>query len=281
MIEFAYLQLYLQAAGGWEDKTGHNAPLFKNKDETTTDEPPSFIKSRYNCHAAVQGYVSAGAPRSKLVLGLGLYGRGWQGKHPLLSTKSFIFSSTGVTDSSLNGFSQSASRQAPLGTWENGVFDYDHLKKSYIPTYTRYWDEQSKVPFLYNQSTGIWISYDDSQSIEIKSNYIKQEKLAGAMFWELSSDRNAELISATSNILNNGLKPSSESQPPPTEALPPPINQTETTSINVPPTLWEENKEYQVGDRVSYEHRLYICLVTHRSLPGWTPYLVGALWKLV
>ena len=66
--------------GGWESKTGHNAPLFKNNNETTTDVPPSFIKSKYNCHAAIQGYIAAGAPRSKLVMGLGLFGRGWQGK---------------------------------------------------------------------------------------------------------------------------------------------------------------------------------------------------------
>jgi GH18 family chitinase len=54
--------------------------LFKNDAETIADVPPSFMKSKYNCHAAIQGYIAAGTPRSKLVLGLGLYGRGWQGK---------------------------------------------------------------------------------------------------------------------------------------------------------------------------------------------------------
>lgn len=65
--------------GGWETKTGHNAPLYKNDDETTTDESPSFIKSKYNCHSAIQGYINDGTPRDKLVMGLALYGRGWQG----------------------------------------------------------------------------------------------------------------------------------------------------------------------------------------------------------
>jgi GH18 family chitinase len=55
----------------------------------------------------------------------------------------------------LNGFSQTASNQLPSGTWENGVFDYDHLKKSFIPSYNRYWDENSKVPYLFSSSTGI------------------------------------------------------------------------------------------------------------------------------
>ncbi len=178
----------------------------------------------------------------------------------------------GVTNRAQNGFSQSASSQPPMGTWENGVYDYDHIKKSYLSTYTRYWDSQSKVPFLYNPSTGIWISYDDLQSITIKNDYIKREKLAGAMFWELSSDRNSELIGATFRALNNDLKPSSESIPS--------INQTKSSS---PPTseypIWETNKDYKFGDYVSYENQTYTCLVAHTSLPGWTPYAVPALWK--
>ncbi|CAF3533061.1 unnamed protein product [Rotaria sp. Silwood1] len=178
--------------GGWETKTGHNAPLYKNNDETTSDVAPSYIKSKSNCDAAVQAYISAGVPSTKILMGLPLYGRGWKG----------------VTSTALNGFSQNASSELPLGTWEYGVYDYDDLKKSYIPSNQRYWDDQSKVPFLFNPSTGLWITYDDVQSINIKSNYIKQNNLGGAFFWELSSDRHTELIGATFNVLNNGVQPS-------------------------------------------------------------------------
>ena len=191
--------------------------------------------------------------------------------------KAFLSQFVGVKNSSRNGFSQLASAQAPMGTWENGVFDYDHLKKNYLSTYKRFWDDQSKVPFLYNQSTGIWISYDDSQSIEIKSNYIKREKLAGAMFWELSSDRDVELITTTFHTLNNEIKPSIESKPP--------VGILPTTDLLTPKNItyspWEANKDYQIGDQVSYEHRLYTCLAAHQSAPGWTPFLIGALWKRV
>jgi GH18 family chitinase len=54
--------------------------LYKNDNEITTDEPPSFIKSRYNCNEAIQSYINGGALCNKLVMGLALYGRGWQGK---------------------------------------------------------------------------------------------------------------------------------------------------------------------------------------------------------
>ena len=65
--------------GGWETQTGHNAPLYKNNDEKTTDIAPSFIKSRYNCDAAIQTYLRAGVPVNKILMGLPAYGRGWQG----------------------------------------------------------------------------------------------------------------------------------------------------------------------------------------------------------
>jgi chitinase len=54
--------------GGWEAKTGHNAPLYKNNNETTSDIAPSFIKSKYNCDAAIQGYLAAGVPSHKILM---------------------------------------------------------------------------------------------------------------------------------------------------------------------------------------------------------------------
>lgn len=198
----------------------------------------------------------------------------------------------GVTSTALNGFSQDASSQLPVGTWENGVFDYDHLKRSYIPSYTRYWDDQSKVPFLFNPSTGIWISYDDLQSIGIKNDYIKQNRLGGAFFWELSSDRQAELVGATFNALNNGLPPSTSQ--PQSSTTPPRI--TTTTGIPRTSTIsrgtqssstqgniseWKPYTAYSVGQKVTYQGITYSCRQAHTSLPDWLPPVVPALWLQV
>jgi len=92
------------------------------------------------------------------------------------------------------------------GTWdESGVFDYDHLKKDFIPSYQRHFDPESKVPFLFNSSKGIWISYEDLESINWKTRYIKDRRLRGAHLWELSNDRQAELIGAIFNALTYGM----------------------------------------------------------------------------
>ena len=163
----------------------------------------------------------------------------------------------------MNGFSQTTSSELPSGTWEHGVFDYDHLKKSFIPTYNRYWDESSKVPYLFSSSTGIWISYDDLESIQIKNNYIKENKLGGAFFWELSSDRQAQLINATFNSLNNRISP-----PPSTTNRPDKIS------------LWKVNIQYKVDQRVTYKGKIYRCIKKHKSKRGKTPNLQVSFWQL-
>ncbi|CAF1325319.1 unnamed protein product [Rotaria sordida] len=254
--------------GGWETKTGHNAPLYKNNDETTSDTAPSFIKSKYNCDAAIQAYITAGVSSTKILMGLALYGRGWQG----------------VTNTALNGFSQTASSQLPTGTWENGIYDYDHLKKSFISSNKRYWDDQSKVPFLFNPSTGLWISYDDVESINLKNNYIKQNKLGGAFFWELSSDRQTELIGATFNVLNNGVKPpvvTSSSSTKPSITIK--VTTTTTTQSTNPGNAseWKPHHSYLVNDQVKYQGKTYRCRQAHTSLPDWIPSVVPALWLMV
>jgi hypothetical protein len=102
------------------------------------------------------------------------------------------------------------------------------------------------------------------------------------MFWELSSDRNYELIGATFEALNNDRLPSLESNPP-IEVISPTnstiISKLSTKRINSDYPIWETHKHYKFGDQVTYENKIYQCLVAHTSLPGWTPYAVGALWK--
>jgi chitinase len=173
-----------------------------------------------------------------------------------------------VTNTTLNGFSQSASSQLPSGTWENGVFDYDHLQKSFIPFYQRYWDEKSKVPYLFNPSTGIWISYDDLESINLKNNYIKQKRLGGAFFWELSSDRQAQLISATFNALNKGILLPTTNRP----------SLTSPSTDKIHP--WKAKVQYKVCQRVTYQGKMYRSVKTHKSVPKKTPDLKGSFWQL-
>jgi chitinase len=78
--------------------------------------------------------------------------------------------------------------QIPVKRTRAGGFTY--IKDSLVNQkgFVRYWDDESKAPYLFNTDQKIFITYDDEQSVKEKCKYIKKHKLAGAMFWEYFSD---------------------------------------------------------------------------------------------
>ncbi|MCT9930253.1 glycosyl hydrolase family 18 protein [Planotetraspora sp. A-T 1434] len=125
--------------------------------------------------AAIQKLKSKGVPSSKLLLGIGFYGRGW----------------TGVTQSAPGG---TATGPAP-GTYEQGIEDYKVLKNSCPSTGT-------VAGTAYAKCGSNWWSYDTPSTIAGKMSYSKNQGLGGAFFWELTGDTsNGELITAMKNGL--------------------------------------------------------------------------------
>ncbi|NUP04028.1 MAG: chitinase, partial [Nonomuraea sp.] len=124
---------------------------------------------------AIQKLKSKGVPASKLLLGIGFYGRGW----------------TGVTQSAPGG---TATGPAP-GTYEQGIEDYKVIKTRCPATGTV---AGTAYAYCGNQ----WWSYDTPSTIGGKMSYSKNQGLGGAFFWELSGDTtNAELLTAMKNGL--------------------------------------------------------------------------------
>ena len=103
-----------------------------------------------------------------------------------------------------------AASSVPAGTWDDGtsgatgVTDFTEIE-SFIASgqYTRYWDDDAKVPYLYSPSAfgGHFISYDDLESMGIKIDYVKTYGLGGMMYWEVTADRNQALIDAIADGL--------------------------------------------------------------------------------
>jgi chitinase len=125
--------------------------------------------------AAISKLKAKGVPSSKLLLGIGFYGRGW----------------TGVTQAAPGG---TATGAAP-GTYEAGNEDYKVLKNTCPPTGTIGGTSYAKCG-------NNWWSYDTPSTITGKMSYAKTQSLGGAFFWELSGDTtNGELITAVSNGL--------------------------------------------------------------------------------
>ena len=153
--------------GSWDPITGHNAPMSVGPKDTA---------SAFSITDAVNTYLDGGFPANKLVLGVAFYGRGWDN-----------------VASTAGGLYQSGAG-ASVGTWEKGVFDYTDIRNNYLPTMQRYWDADAQVPYLYDAVRKLWISYDDPQSIKVKADFIKAKGLGGAMIWEITGDRDKELL---------------------------------------------------------------------------------------
>ncbi|MFB9368164.1 glycoside hydrolase family 18 chitinase [Kitasatospora albolonga] len=155
--------------GAWNAKgpTAPHSPL------TSYDGIP---KAGFSSAEAIAKYKSIGVPASKLLLGIGFYGRGW----------------TGVTQSAPGGTATGAA----TGTYETGIEDYKVLKNSCPATGT-------VAGTAYAHCGTNWWSYDTPATINSKMAWTKAQGLKGAFFWEFSGDTsNGELVSA----INTGLK---------------------------------------------------------------------------
>jgi chitinase len=143
--------------------TGHHAALYRSDLAGTTDRTGD---------AAVRQYLAAGVPASKIVLGVPFYGRGFAGVTP-----------------QNNGLYQHYEQSKDFDS-------YGQLVESLIDKqgFVRYWDAGARAPYLWNSASRSFITYEDPQSLAIKRCYVRDMHLGGMMFWELSLDRNDELL---------------------------------------------------------------------------------------
>jgi chitinase len=152
--------------------TNFNSPLYPS----SADPGPSQKRLYDNGDAAARGYLAAGMPARKILLGVPFYGRGWKGVSNV--NQSLYQQDAGpATDSGV-----------PKSAWNDGAIEYGALLEYYLGSYPRYWHNEAKEPWLYNASTGIMITYEDPQSLGVKADYVRTQSLGGVMIWHLSAD---------------------------------------------------------------------------------------------
>ena len=196
--------------GNWYDKTCFNAPLYGSGN---SNDPLYGTTQSESLDELTNQYLNVvGFPANKLIMGLPFYG------------KKFDHVANNGTNPNLPGLFVAAPRdvvagctnpQNPTGTWDgpaacekSGSIEICDLvgnpvtnSHAYLdpntmlvtPTaaaagWVRYFDNTTKVPYLYNATLKQFISYEDKQSMDLKVQYIKSRNLAGGMVWELSQD---------------------------------------------------------------------------------------------
>ena len=177
--------------GPWDSSSGNVAPLYFDPADKSANA------SAFYTDAAVTLYLNQGIPANKVVIGEPFYGYGWAGCAAGPNGDGLYQACTGSAVGS-----QDATFNFAFLT------DQGYLSKDVNGKYTvggkgfvRHWNSAAKVPYLYNPSTKVFITYDDEASIHEKNNYLKAKGLRGGMFWELNGDRNKTLGTVLSNDL--------------------------------------------------------------------------------
>lgn len=138
--------------GPWSKRTGLVAPLYSS---------PGDVDHGGDVASTLQGYLDAGVPAYKMLLGLPFYGYVWN-----------------HVSSENHGLFQ-------LGQPLREDFPYSHIA-SVRDRFKVYRDSESLAPWLFDGGT-FW-TYDDEISIAAKLAYARRLSLGGVMIWELSGD---------------------------------------------------------------------------------------------
>ena len=161
-LDFINIMTYDFYTGG-SKFTGHHANLY-NSD--FNKKSPKSVK------IAVEQHIKAGIPANKLVLGVPFYGRWWKKVNP--GNNGLYQLSNGLTGS--YSFSTIA----------------DSIKSN---SFKSYWDSSAKTPYIWREKDSLFVTYDDSRSIQLKADFVRESNLGGIMFWQFNGD-NGMLLDA-------------------------------------------------------------------------------------
>ncbi|WP_211746525.1 glycosyl hydrolase family 18 protein [Paenibacillus sp. Marseille-Q4541] len=169
-LDFINIMTY-DYSGTWESLANHNSPLYYDRNLPKSSAP------RNNVLGGLLGHLNGGVPEYKLLAGVPYYGKGWSGcPSP--------------------GEYTTCEGEIPKGSWEPGTFDFYDIQTNYVNKngFTHTWNEAAKVSYVYNPTTGIFITYNDETTMKYTASMIKSLDIAGAMSWEVTGDRSNALI---------------------------------------------------------------------------------------
>ena len=171
-VDFVNLMTYDFRVAGPGAPAGHHANLYPS---------PADPRS-HSADGAVKDFLAAGVPASKLVLGVPFYGRAWEGVG------------------------------SPDGLYREGRPPSQRIDSSHPSLaalvgregWVRAWDAVAQAPFLPNEARKAFVTYEDEESLRIKSRYVLEKKLGGVMFWEYHADRTGAPRHARRGVARRG-----------------------------------------------------------------------------
>ena len=159
-------------AGGWNDITGHLAPIYTNPNDPLN--APNCDRENLSLDFSMTMFRDVyNVPSDKLLGGTPLYSRGW-----------------GSVEAGPNGdglWQSGGNFKGNLG--EGGQYSYyDVAALEKTAGWTKYFDKIAKVPYLYNASLKQFVTYEDETSLKIRCNYINKNNYGGLIVWDASGE---------------------------------------------------------------------------------------------
>jgi len=153
LVNYVNIMTY-DLVNGNSRRTGHLTSLYSTPEqEESTDYAVNFLDS-------------IGVPLNKIVIGLAFYAR--------------LYSDV---DPENNGLYQK-------GKFSGYVVYKDQDEQLGADAgYQYYWDKTAKAPYAYNKTTRTFATFDNLQSVLLKTRYARSRNLGGVMFWELRGDK--------------------------------------------------------------------------------------------
>lgn len=158
-------------------RANFNAPLYSAPNDPTPG---------WNVDASMTSFMKGGVPANKLLVGVPFYGHAY-----------------GQVQNVNGGLFQPGTR-TPAG-WNQGDGDWRVLSQTRLldPRYARHWEPTARVPWLYDSTSGTWVSYDDPESVAAKASYVRERGLGGVVIWELGGDDGALMRAITASLRAN------------------------------------------------------------------------------
>ncbi|WP_334685551.1 glycosyl hydrolase family 18 protein [Arthrobacter sp. CAN_A2] len=260
-LDFGNIQGY-DLWGTWDPGlTGHQANLFDDPQDPRPD------RERFSADQAVKAYLDAGIDPAQLGLGLAMFGRGW----------------VGADSAEPWG---AATAPAP-GVEEPGLQDYDEVREV---------GEEFTDPALgaaWRFDGDQWWSYDNPETVRLKSDYILEKGLGGGMWWDLAGNRDGSLLAVLSDRLRDAPRGPARDRVTPEIAVQPSgtpkaapgtpgatpagvASLSAQEAADAEPVAWDEDGVYTEGRRVIFEGEVYRTQWwTRGDVPGveqWGPW---------
>jgi chitinase len=158
-VDFVSLMIYDLFSGAWNNNTANHGNFWHST-------------SRYNVQTCVGSWISSGAIKEKLIIGIPTYSRNFQLDDPANYDVGAL--------ATFKNFGKSGEIPA---TFSYNIICKNILENGWIRHYDRV---KSTGPFAVSGTT--WAGYDDVESIAEKVLYVIDNNHAGVAFWSLDHD---------------------------------------------------------------------------------------------